>query len=68
MMEKPLATTVSAAQQIETAAIASNVPVFVNYETTYYDNHHEMKRVVETGAIGQLRHLIARDGHEGLFR
>jgi predicted dehydrogenase len=66
MMEKPLATTVAQARAIEKAAQSSGIPVMVNYETTWYPSHGEMwKLIKEQKAAGEIRKMVAMDGHEG---
>jgi len=66
MMEKPLATTVAQARAIEKAAQSSGIPVMVNYETTWYASHGEIwKLIKEQKAAGEIRKMVAMDGHEG---
>lgn len=65
MMEKPLAVSVEHGKRIENAARRYGIQVLVNYETTWYPSHHALKAQVETGAIGELRKFVVRDGHPG---
>ena len=66
MMEKPLATTVAQARAIEKAAQSSGIPVMVNYETTWYASHGEIwKLIKEQKAAGDIRKMVAMDGHQG---
>jgi predicted dehydrogenase len=66
MMEKPLATTVAQAHAIQKAAQRGGIPVMVNYETTWYKSHAEIwKLVKEQKAAGEIRKMVAMDGHEG---
>ena len=66
MMEKPLATTVAQARAIQKAAQAGGIAVMVNYETTWYPSHGEIwKLVKEQKAAGEIRKMVAMDGHEG---
>ena len=66
MMEKPLATTVADAQAIKKASETAGIPVVINYETTWYESHGEIwKLVKETHAIGDIRRMVAMDGHQG---
>ncbi|MDQ6679147.1 MAG: Gfo/Idh/MocA family oxidoreductase [Acidobacteriota bacterium] len=66
MMEKPLATNSADAVRMETAARQSGIPVIVNYETTWYQSHGAIWDLVKTqGAIGQIRRIVAMDGHQG---
>jgi scyllo-inositol 2-dehydrogenase (NADP+) len=66
MMEKPLATTVAQAHAIEKAARDGGIPVMVNYETTWYASHGEIWKLIhEQKAAGDIRKMVAMDGHEG---
>ena len=66
MMEKPLAVSVAQAHAIEQAAARTNTPVFVNYETTWYRSHGEIwKLIKEQKAAGDIRKMVAMDGHQG---
>jgi len=66
MMEKPLAVSVADARRIQQAAERGRVQVFVNYETTWYPNHAAIWSLVkERGAAGEIRKMVALDGHQG---
>ena len=66
MMEKPLATTVAQAHAIQKAARSGGIPVMVNFETTWYRSHGEIwKLIKEQKAVGDIRKMVAMDGHEG---
>jgi predicted dehydrogenase len=66
MMEKPLAVSVADARRIERAASDSGIPVIVNYETTWYPSHGEIWKLIKTEhAAGDIRKMVAMDGHEG---
>jgi predicted dehydrogenase len=66
MMEKPLAVNMEQARAIQKAAAAGNIPVMVNYETTWYKSHGEIWKIVhEQKAAGEIRRMVAMDGHEG---
>jgi predicted dehydrogenase len=66
MMEKPLAVSIQHAQAIQKAAAAGGIPVMVNYETTWYKSHGEIwKLVKEQKAVGDIRKMVAMDGHQG---
>ena len=66
MMEKPLATTVAQAHAIQKAAQRSGIPVMVNYETTWYKSHAEIwKLIKDQKAAGEIRKMVAMDGHQG---
>jgi predicted dehydrogenase len=66
MMEKPLAVNIDQARLIEQASARSGTPVFVNYETTWYRSHGEIwKLIKEQKAAGEIRKMVAMDGHQG---
>jgi predicted dehydrogenase len=66
MMEKPLAVTNADAQRIKRAADRGGVEVFVNYETTWYPSHGAIWSLLkERKAAGEIRKMVAMDGHQG---
>jgi predicted dehydrogenase len=66
MMEKPLAVSIEHARAIERAAHRGNVPVMVNYETTWYSsNRAAWKMAKEQNSIGEIRKVVVHDGHRG---
>jgi predicted dehydrogenase len=66
MMEKPLAFGVEHARRIEKAAREGGIEVIVNYETTWYQSHAELwKLFKEQKAAGEIRKMVAMDGHQG---
>jgi len=66
MMEKPLAVNADQAHAIQKAAAAGGIPVMVNYETTWYKSHGEIwKLIKEQKAAGDIRKMVAMDGHQG---
>jgi predicted dehydrogenase len=66
MMEKPLATTMEQAGAIQKAAQTSGIPVMVNYETTWYPSHGEIWKLIhEQKVAGDIRRMVAMDGHQG---
>jgi scyllo-inositol 2-dehydrogenase (NADP+) len=66
MMEKPLAVNMADARAIERAAHQGGIQVIVNYETTWYASHGAMGRILkEQHAAGDIRKMVAMDGHEG---
>jgi predicted dehydrogenase len=66
MMEKPLAVSMEHARAIERAARNGNIPVMVNYETTWYaSNRAAWSLVKEQKAIGDIRKIVVHDGHPG---
>jgi len=66
MMEKPLAVNMKQAHAIEAAAKRYEIAVIVNYETTWYPSHGEIWNLIhELKAAGDIRKMVAMDGHEG---
>jgi predicted dehydrogenase len=66
MMEKPLTTTRAQAKSIQMAAQTSGIPVMVNYETTWYPSHGEIWKLIhDQKAAGEIRKMVAMDGHQG---
>ena len=66
MMEKPLAVDMKQAHAIQAAAEKYHIPVIVNYETTWYPSHGEIWNLIhEQKAAGDIRKMVAMDGHEG---
>jgi predicted dehydrogenase len=66
MMEKPLAVSNAHAQRIRRAAAESGIHVLVNYETTWYPSHGTIWTIVkERRSAGDIRKIVALDGHSG---
>ncbi len=66
MMEKPLAVDMKEARRIRDAAARGGIPVIVNYETTWYRSHGEIAKIFkEQRAAGDIRRMVAMDGHQG---
>ena len=66
MMEKPLAVSVEHSERIRRAADRGGIHVLVNYETTWYQSHGAIWDLIkERGAAGEIRKMVALDGHAG---
>jgi predicted dehydrogenase len=66
MMEKPLAVSLEHARAIQSAAKHAKIRVIVNYETSWYPSHGAIWTLVqERHALGDIRKMVAMDGHEG---
>ena len=66
MMEKPLAVSNADAQRIRRAAEKGKIQVLVNYETTWYASHGAMWTLIKgRRAAGDIRKMVALDGHNG---
>ena len=66
MMEKPLAVSVKQARAMQDAAAKYGISVMVNYETTWYRSHGEIWKLLhEQKQAGEIRRMVAMDGHQG---
>lgn len=66
MMEKPLAVNLDHARSIERAAAEANIPVLVNYETTWYPSNRAAWTIAKRqNGIGEIRNVVIHDGHRG---
>jgi predicted dehydrogenase len=66
MMEKPLAVDMKQARAIQQASERYHTPVMVNYETTWYRSHAAIWTLLhEQKAAGDIRKMVAMDGHQG---
>ena len=65
MVEKPLAVSMEHAIKMESLAKKHNIHLLTNYETTWYATNHKAYKMVENGAIGDLRKIVIHDGHQG---
>ncbi|MGB7283518.1 MAG: Gfo/Idh/MocA family oxidoreductase [Candidatus Acidiferrum sp.] len=65
MMEKPLAVSNDDARAMQAAAHRANIPVLVNYETTWYRSNRAAYDLVHENALGDIRKVVVHDGHQG---
>ena len=66
MVEKPLATTVKQADRIASLADQYHIRVLTNYETTWYASNQRLYEMAHRQqAIGTIRKMVARAGHQG---
>jgi len=66
MVEKPLAVSNADGERIRKAAQAGAIQVLVNYETTWYPSHGTIWTLIkERRAAGEIRKMVALDGHNG---
>ena len=66
VVEKPLAVSVEHARAMAAAAQRGRIHVLVNYETTWYRSHRAIWRLMqEEKTGGQIRKIVAMDGHHG---
>jgi len=66
MVEKPLAVSVKHAERMAALAKQYKIHLLTNYETTWYPSNQEAyTRIKQSSAIGDIRKIVAHDGHEG---
>ncbi len=66
MVEKPLAVNMDHARQMAALAQKHHIHLLTNYETTWYgSNYAAYKLVDQDHAFGDIRKLVAHDGHQG---
>jgi predicted dehydrogenase len=66
MVEKPLATTVKDAERMQALALQYHIQLLTNYETTWYPSNQQINEMVNIEhAIGDVRKMVAHDGHQG---
>ena len=65
MVEKPLAVSLDHALAMKKLATKHNIHLLTNYETSWYASHHKANTMIEKGNIGELRKIVAHDGHKG---
>ncbi|MGI4834526.1 MAG: Gfo/Idh/MocA family protein [Janthinobacterium lividum] len=66
MVEKPLAVSVDHARQMAALAKQYHIHLLTNYETTWYGSNRQAFQLVnQDHAVGDLRRLVAHDGHQG---
>jgi len=65
MVEKPLAVDVAQVERMEALVKRYHIHLLTNYETTWYPTNQEVYNLVGQGGIGQVRKMVAHDGHQG---
>jgi predicted dehydrogenase len=65
MVEKPLATSYEDAKKMAALAKKHQVPLLINYETSWYETTYEAKRLLDDGQIGTLNKIVFNTGHPG---
>jgi len=65
MMEKPLAVSAEDAHAIADMANKAHLPIIVNYWTLWEPNRRSAYDIVYRGEIGDVRKVVAHDGHKG---
>lgn len=65
MVEKPLAVNMDHARQMAALARKYHIHLLTNYETTWYGSNRRAYELVQSHALGEVRRLVAHDGHQG---
>jgi glucose-fructose oxidoreductase len=65
MMEKPLAISAEDAHAMAKSANAAKMNVLVNYFTTWEPSRHAAYEIATDGQLGDVRKIVAHDGHMG---
>lgn len=65
MVEKPLAVSLSQAQEMAALAQKHQIHLLTNYETSWYATNEKAHQLLQAGQIGEARKIVVRDGHRG---
>ena len=66
MVEKPLATTLQQALQMETLAKKYNIKLLTDFETSWYPSTVKAYELVnDSNYIGNIKKVVIHDGHQG---
>jgi predicted dehydrogenase len=65
MVEKPLAVSLKHARKMAALARKHGIHLLTNYETSWYPTNHRAYELLHSGAVGELRKIVVRDGHKG---
>jgi predicted dehydrogenase len=65
MVEKPMATNYEDAKMMVELSRRHEIPLLVNYETSWYKTTYETGRMVNAGVLGELTKLVFNTGHMG---
>ena len=65
MMEKPLAVSAEDAQAMAKVSADAKMPVIVNYFANWEPSRHAAFEAAHSGEIGEVRKVVAHDGHKG---
>ena len=68
LCEKPLALTRADAERAVSACAAADVPLGVGQDKRYWPSMQEMKRVVDSGVLGELLHIEGHFSNENASR
>ena len=65
VMEKPLAVSAEDAHAIAKVSAEAKMPVIVNYFANWEPSRHAAYDAAHSGEIGEVRKVVAHDGHKG---
>ena len=65
MVEKPLATTLADAKEIQSLALKNSIQVLTNFETSWYASNQYLNGLDEDRKIGEISKVLVNDGHQG---
>jgi len=65
LVEKPLTISLADALSIRKTAREHHIHVLINYATTWYPSNHAAYDAAESGRLGEIRRIVAHDGHRG---
>jgi predicted dehydrogenase len=65
MVEKPLATTLADAREMQALAAKHGIQVLTNFETSWYASNQHVNDLLEQGKLGEIRKVMVNDGHQG---
>jgi len=65
MVEKPLATNLNEALEIQHLAKKYHIQVLTNFETSWYESNQQAKAMLDAGKLGEVRKVTVNDGHQG---
>lgn len=65
MVEKPLATTLADAKEIQELAQKHSIHVLTNFETSWYSSNQHVYKLLEEGQLGKIKKVMVNDGHQG---
>ena len=65
MLEKPMATSYNEALEMARLSKKHEVPLLINYETSWYESTYEAKKIMTQNMVGNLTKMVFNTGHPG---
>lgn len=65
MVEKPLASSLNDAMEIDKLAKEHQIQVLTNFETSWYESNQQVRALLVEGQLGDIRKVMVNDGHQG---